>query len=295
MCMKALTFFLLIIHSTLSLAQRSDTAVTTDNMHPRRMKALAGASAAGYGAGLAGLHYLWYKDSGQQPFRFFNDNAEWKQVDKAGHFFSSFHLSHAAAASLTWAGARQQKADLYGALAGFAILLPIEIFDGFSEAYGASAGDLLANAGGAAFFIAQKKLWHDVRIHAKFSAHHTSLAGKRPEVLGDNAVSRLLKDYNGQTYWLSIDTDKFTAFPKWLNFAVGYGADNMVFAREAPNSENGYRAYRQFYFAPDLDLTSVKTRKRTVKALLFLATMIKLPAPALELSGGSFRFRPLYF
>ena len=43
--------------------------------------ALAGAGIT-YGAGLYGLHTLWYKNNAQTSFKFFNDNQEWLQMDK---------------------------------------------------------------------------------------------------------------------------------------------------------------------------------------------------------------------
>ncbi|NJM25882.1 MAG: DUF2279 domain-containing protein, partial [Bacteroidia bacterium] len=110
------------------------------------------------------------------------------------------------------------------------MLVPVEIFDGFSDAYGASAGDLIADAAGPLLYLGQKALWQEVRIHPKFSFHQTRYAPMRPDLLGDNLTSEVLKDYNGQTYWLSVDVDKFIQFPRWLNIAVGYGAEEMITA-----------------------------------------------------------------
>jgi hypothetical protein len=44
-----------------------------------------------YGA-LVGLNQLWYADYPKSDFHFINDNAEWLQMDKAGHIYSSYHL-----------------------------------------------------------------------------------------------------------------------------------------------------------------------------------------------------------
>jgi hypothetical protein len=41
----------------------------------------------------------------------------------------------------------------------------------------------------------------------------------------------MLKDYNGQTYWLSVNLHSFykgSKIPKWLNLAIGYGANGML-------------------------------------------------------------------
>jgi hypothetical protein len=115
-------------------------------------------------------------------------------------------------------------------------------------------------------------------------------------VLGDGLTSEILKDYNGQTYWLSVDMDKFIRFPKWLNLAAGYGAQGMIYARDRQNIEAGYRdPYRQYYLSLDFDLSAIKTRSKVVKTLIFVANMIKIPAPAIEFSSRGTRFHALHF
>lgn len=268
----------------------------TSKVSPQRIRILTIGGAAGYTAALAGLSHLWYADSESQSFRFFNDNAEWKQVDKVGHFFSSFYFSYGSSKALQWSGVKKNKADLIGSLAGFGVLLPIEILDGFSDAYGASSGDLIANAAGSAFYLGQQRLWDEVRIHPKFSFHRTHYPELRPDLLGDNLISEIIKDYNGQTFWLSVDMDKFVRFPKWLNFAVGYGAQGMIYARDSQNLEAGFeRPYRQYYLGIDFDLTAIQSRSKVVNTLIFLANMIKLPSPTLEFSAKGTRFHTLYF
>jgi hypothetical protein len=283
---------LLITGLSPALFGQSDT---TQHLNKKRLKTFIIASGAAYTVTLFGLNELWYGDAQKQAFHFFNDNAEWKQVDKIGHFYSAFYLSYGTSGALKWSGVQQRKADLWGSVTGFLIMLPIEIFDGYSADYGASTGDLLANATGAGFYLAQAALWKDVRIRPKFSYHTTDYPPLRPDVLGDSFSSKLLKDYNGQTYWLSFDLDKFFRFPKWLNLAVGYGAEEMVYAHDNSNEEAGYHAYRQYYIGLDFDLTAIKTRSKAVKTLLEIISMIKLPAPTVELSSKGARFHPFYF
>jgi uncharacterized protein YfiM (DUF2279 family) len=271
----------------------------TDSLPPvnkKRLRTVTITGIAGYATALAGLNYLWYKDSDRQSFRFFDDNAEWKQVDKIGHFYSAFYLSYGTSRGMQWCNVPARKADLIGAIAGFAVLVPVEIFDGFSDAYGASTGDLIADAAGAAFYLGQTRLWNEVRIYPKFSFQRSDYATIRPSVLGDGLTSEILKDYNGQTYWLSVDMDKFIRFPKWLNLAAGYGAEGMIYARDRQNTEAGYAApYRQYYLSLDFDLTAIRTRSKVVKTLIFVANMIKLPAPALEFSAQGTRFHAFHF
>ena len=277
----------------LAFSQTSDSSYTVNK---KKLKLFAIGGTVAYGATLAGLSRLWYADSESQPFQFFNDNAEWKQVDKLGHFFSSFYFSYGTSRALQWCSVPSKKSDLIGSLIGFGVLLPIEILDGFSEAYGASPGDLIANAAGSAFFLGQSRLWNEIRIYPKFSFHRTRYAALRSDLLGDDLTSEILKDYNGQTFWLSIDMDKFLKFPRWLNLAAGYGAEGMVYARDYQNLEAGYpQPYRQYYLSIDFDLAAIKSRSKALNTLLFIANMIKIPAPAVEFSKSGVKFHALYF
>jgi uncharacterized protein YfiM (DUF2279 family) len=265
-------------------------AQQTDSLNHKRLNTLIVLSAVGYTGTYVGLHQLWYKDSPRQSFRFFNDNSEWKQVDKLGHFYSSFYFSWGTSQALRWANVSSTKSDLIGALTGFLVIAPIEIFDGYSADYGASSGDLMADAAGSLFFLGQKRLWNEVRIIPKFSYQSTHYAALRPNILGDNTTSRILKDYNGQTYWLSVDMDKFMSFPKWLNLAIGYGANGMIYGRDYQNREVGLTPKRQYYLALDFDLSAIRTRSKFLKSLIFVANTIKIPAPTIELSRSGVHF-----
>ena len=52
-------------------------------------------------------------------------------------------------------------------------------------------------------------------------------------------MQQVLKDYNGQTYWLSANIwsfNKESNFPRWLNVAFGYGADGMLYGENNPTN-----------------------------------------------------------
>ncbi|TAD94403.1 MAG: hypothetical protein EAY75_00090 [Bacteroidetes bacterium] len=63
-------------------------------------------------------------------------------------------------------------------------------------------------------------LWNEVRLVPKFSFFPTPFAEQRPELLGKNISQQWLKDYNGQTYWLSVDIDKFLPEKKRIKQAL---------------------------------------------------------------------------
>jgi hypothetical protein len=290
------TLMLITFFTVIHISALQATACFSDStVNRKRLSAFAVSSSVAYTGGMIGLHQVWYKNSARQSFRFFNDADEWKQVDKVGHFFSAFYLGYGTSKALTWSNVDQRKSDLIGATTGFLVLLPVEIFDGYSDAYGASATDLAANAAGSVFFLGQKLRWNEVRIIPKYSFHRTKYAPLRPTLLGNDLPSEIIKDYNGQTQWLSFDMDKFMRFPKWLNIAAGYGAEEMIFARNYQNKAAGFDPYRQYYLSIDFDLTAIRTRSKFVKTLIFLASTIKLPAPAVELSRKGIAFHALYF
>jgi hypothetical protein len=81
------------------------------------------------------------------------------------------------------------------------------------------------------FICLPELLWKEQRITPKFSFHTTQYAQYRPNVLGSSLAEQMLKDYNGQTYWLSVNLHSFykgSKIPKWLNLAIGYGANGML-------------------------------------------------------------------
>lgn len=290
-----LLLLLVLFFSTPAFTQTYDSST----VHPGRMRTLVIGTAAGYSGLLLGLNALWYQDHPQTSFHFFNDTKQWMRVDKMGHTYSAFHLSRSGSEALLWAGMDKKKAGIYGSISGFLLMLPIEILDGYSAEYGASWGDLAANSLGSILYGGQIIVWDEVRLRPKFSFHPTPYATERPNVLGQNFPQQLLKDYNGQTYWLSADIHKFlpkgSKYPPWLNLAFGFGTQGMVYAHPAPNIEAGYHPTAQFFIGPDLNLSYIQSRKRGIRLLLFLLDSIKLPAPALEVNKNRMRFHPVYF
>lgn len=248
---------------------------------------------------LFALDKLWYSEYPRSSFHFKNDNNQWKQVDKMGHIMTSYYVGKAGMDVLDWAGVSKKNQLIYGATFGFSFLTAVEILDGFSEKWGASWGDILANASGTGLLIGQELLWNEQRVLLKYSFHQTDYSKLRPNVLGENFIQQALKDYNGQTYWLSANIWSFAKesnFPKWLNIAFGYGAEGMLYGETNPNNQFTQDPYRQFYISLDVDLTKIKTKSKFLKTVFSTINFIKIPAPTLEYtSRGNFKFHFLYF
>lgn len=118
-------------------------------------------------------------------------------------------------------------------------------------------------------------------------------------MLGENLLQEIVKDYNGQTYWLAFDIQPWlgrqSKFPKWLNVALGYGAQHMIYAHRSDNIANGFPTYRQYYFSLDVNLTKIPTKNKFLKSLFFALNTIHIPTPAIEFNKKGISFHPVYF
>lgn len=265
----------------------------------KRFVPIVAAAGITYVGSMYGLYQVWYKDYPSESFHFFNDNSEWMQMDKAGHYFTAFQLSRISSDVLSWTGTKRKRAILYGTATGFVFQTTIEVFDGFSSEWGFSLGDMTFNTLGCATLLSQYLAWNELRIIPKFSYHHSPFASVSPDLLGDTPAQQLLKDYNGQTYWLSFNVRKLTQadffWPKWLCISAGYGASDMVRGQVSESNAMGYYPYRQFYFSLDVDFQSIPTRSKFLRTVFYTVNLIKVPMPALEFNTHGVKMHGLYF
>ena len=252
-----------------------------------------------------GLNYLWYKKFAHGKFHYFNDNNEWLQVDKVGHAATAYNIAAIQSDVLHWGGVRSGTSALIGTATALSFMTMIEIMDGHSEGWGFSKGDMLANIAGCLLFEGQQLMWGEQRVSLKFSYHGTIFPRYHPAELGSNLPQRMLKDYNGQSYWLSFNIASFlpaTAnFPRWLNLSAGYGAEGMIGGASNPTEIDGkpipyFQRYRQFYFSFDTDAWRIDGLSPLAATLLKVNRTIKTPAPALEWNEvEGVKFHPLYY
>jgi hypothetical protein len=252
-----------------------------------------------------------YNKHARTNFHFFNDNDEWKQIDKAGHVYTAYHYSRLGGEIWRNTGFSERKRVWYAATTGWMWQMALEISDGFAKDWGFSMGDIVANTMGSVAYAVQELGWKDQRISMKFSFHKNNYqtlqeTQRANQVYGNSFSKRLLKDYNSQTYWLSFNMKSFlkkTNLPPWLNIAVGYGADDMYGARgngwNDPLGSNvdrsDLRQYRQWYLSPDIDFTKIKTKNKLLKGFLFCLNALKMPAPSLELNRYGAKMKWFHF
>ena len=276
-----------------------------DTLHTGRFAAVVATESVIAAGSFVGLSELWYKDYPRSSFHFFDDNNEWLQTDKVAHSFTSYQLGRLGYSTLRWTGLNEKKSAWYGGTMGSAYLLVIEILDGFSKEWGFSWGDFLANSLGTSLFMGQQLGWHEQRIFLKYSYHPSKYAEYRPDLLGSGPLQRLIKDYNGITFWLSTSPGAYlkpeTKFPKWIAFSVGYSAEGMLGGRVNPDEYNGsplpdFDRNRRFFLSADIDFTRIPTRSKVLRTVFSVLNTIKVPFPALEInSKGKVKGHYFYF
>ena len=273
----------------------------SDTLHKTRRNAVVITEATAGGLTLLGLNQLWYSDFERSKFQTINDNNEWLQMDKLGHAFTAYQVGRFGADVLDWSGVNKKDQLLYGATLGFSFLTAVEVLDGFSKEWGFSWGDFAANASGTGLYVGQELLWKEQRITLKYSFHRTGFAAQRPDKLGVGFLEESLKDYNGQTYWLSANLHSFfkgSKLPKWLNVAFGYGGEGLLAGTKAKQIElfGQHNRRRQYYLSLDIDLTKINTNSHILRTLFSIFNVVKVPLPTVEFTDkNDIKFHAIYF
>jgi uncharacterized protein YfiM (DUF2279 family) len=284
----------------------------TPEQKKKRIWLVAGSNVVAYSTAMIGLSAAWYKNYPKTSFHTFNDNKEWLQADKVGHMYSAYVESRASMELWRWTGIDRKKRIWIGGMSGAFYQTVIEVLDGFSSQWGWSWGDFGANILGSGALVAQELAWDEQRIKLKFSFHRKTYSdpqlNQRSDVLfGKGSAERFLKDYNGQTYWASANLKSFfpkSKLPAWLAVSVGYGVEGLFGAeRNIGKDDNGniifsrpdIKRYRQWYLAPDIDLSKIKTNSKALNFFLTFLSAFKFPLPSLEFSNGAFKVHAIHF
>jgi len=259
--------------------------------NPKRTSWVTGLSLGGYGLTMIGLGSLWYSEEDLGRFRFFDDAHEWKQIDKAGHAFSTYQATRLLIDLYKWSGQPKGKSLVLGSGLGLLMVSSIEVFDGFGESWGFSWPDVAANSLGAGLAVLNQALWHENRLQLKIGYRGYDYQGDTTlmRLFGQSPVERWVKDYNGHTLWLSMRVHSFLPegkfkqwYPRWLNLAVGYGAEGLRGGYDDPLAAWRDHEYRQFYLSLDLDLSQIRTRSGFLNSLFEIVSIVRIPFPALR-------------
>ena len=262
-----------------------------DSLRTGRIISISSTVGTVWAGSMIGLWQYWYKDAQSSSWHSFDDSGNWLQMDKAGHFYTAYKLNQLNTDFFAWTGLKDRKALWIGSAISFGYQATLEVLDARTVEWGFSWSDLAANTAGTLSYLGQQLAWAEERIIPKFSYAPTPYAKIRPEVLGSSFTESLLKDYNGQTYWLSASPGTFGAnkFPKWLCFSVGYSAHaKLVGDQENYTDINGtmYNSSREFLFSLDIDFSRLPLKRPWAKVLVKQLNYLKIPFPALLIRDG---------
>ena len=326
---KCIFFFLLFLFPLLTAngqANATDSLRIFDipsQVHTKRIWLASGASTVAYTGTMLALNKAWYEDFPKTKFHTFNDWGEWENMDKAGHVFSAYAETALAYRAARWTGLKSKPSSLIAFGVSTLIQGSIEWLDGHSDRWGWSWHDIAANTLGSAIYASQQIAWEEQRIRLKFSYSGVNHSKEEIKAFNSNMTSskfdraqnqfgksfpeQLLKDYGGQTYWLSINPSGFLSkenkFPDFLNIALGYGVNNVLGAYgnnwSVGNNQfrpENFNRERQYYLSLDLDLRKIKTKNKFLRWSLNTLNIIKIPSPSLEFnSNGKTYWHWIYF
>lgn len=298
--MKYLTFFMISI-ATASYGQTSFIEAS-DSINKSRVISVSAGIGGVWSGSMIGLYQVWYKDIPKTKWHFFDDSKNWLQMDKVGHFYAAYKINQLSSDLFCWSGLESNKSAWIGSGISFGYQTTFEFFDAYSTEWGFSWADMLSNLTGTGIYLGQKLAWGEERIIPKFSYHPTDYATIRPNVLGSSFAESLLKDYNGQTYWLSVSPGTFihnNNFPKWLCFSIGYSADEKLVGSESTYTDLStnitYQEKREWLFSLDIDFSRLPIKRPWLKTIVKQLNYLKIPFPALIISDGKLQGHPFYF
>lgn len=261
------------------------------------------SSICGVWAGsIIGLQTIWYNDTIPNKFKFFDDSKNWLQMDKVGHVYTAYQLNRLTTGLYLWTGLDNKKATWIGFGISTGFQTTLEILDGFSGTWGWSWADVASNTFGSALYTSQQLIWEEQRILPKFSYSPSPFASVRPEVLGSTFAESFLKDYNGQSYWISFSPGSFLSesrIPKWACLSFGYSAHEKLVGSQPtftdPFTGITYHEQREFLFSFDIDFSQLDIKKPWLKTIVKQFNYLKVPFPTMILRNGQVIAHPFYF
>jgi uncharacterized protein YfiM (DUF2279 family) len=301
-----LLFELLITLAKSAEGQPTPAPVADPGINQGRFIGVVVGTAAFYTVTLLLLRKQWYKK--KMPFHTFNDNREWLQMDKVGHVATAYCMSRGGYELMRWSGVDERASILTGGLLALLFQTTLEVYDGHSEGWGFSKGDMVANVAGTALFMGQQFGAGQQVVSLKYGFRKTIFPPYRPNLLGKTTGQQMLKDYNGQQYWLSVNLASALPvgpdFPRWLNLDIGYSGSGMTGGHENPPMVDSdgkpftFRRLRQFFLSPDVDLSRINQPDplHPLPWQRFVGTVqfFKIAGPSLEYNKiNGLRFHPL--
>ena len=254
---------------------------------------------------LVGINEVWYKNYARSDFHFFDDLKEWNGMDKIGHACTSYQLNKISHSLFEKNNIK--KPLLKSSVYTFGYMLGVELLDGYSTEWGFSIYDVIGNGFGTILYTFQERKFKNQPFKIKFSSNKSTYASCRPSLLGENRLQQILKDYNGQTYWLTFNYNelwnKRIKLFDYIDFAFGYSIDGFTGGHNNPeisscncliNDCNNLKRTSQFIFSVDLNTSKIKNKHPILGKFLLPFDIVKIPFPAFILNNSK-NFKLIYF
>jgi len=259
-------------------------------------------AAAGLGltGGYAGLylyfHHVWW--SGTTAPKWFVENdwdREERDADKFGHLFGGYQLTRLTSELLQAGCVPPSRAAAWAALYAYAFQFQIEEWDGTQQLYGFNPSDLVADAAGALFAVAQQHAKALQYIKPVWSYQPTE-AYRRRNLPGHGGQPRATTDYSGQTYWFSTDVHGLLPdgakpfWPSFIRLSPGYSITDYV----DPATGGGLRARRKILVSLDIDPEHLPGDNKVWRTIKHELAFFRIPGPTLQLTPIR-KFFPAYY
>jgi hypothetical protein len=273
-----------------------------DTVSKSRLIPVSIGIGATWSGSMIGLSQVWYKDITKSKWHTFDDSKNWLQMDKLGHFYTSYQINKLTSSLFRWSGVNHKTSVIIGSGVSLGYQTTLEMLDGYTHEWGFSWSDMAGNALGTGIYVLQELTFKEQRILPKFSYHPTQFAALRPEVLGSNFAESLLKDYNGQTYWLSTSIGSFfpkSGIPEWVCISLGYSAHEKIVGDQptyySASKNYTYHEQREWILSLDVDFSKLTIKKPWLKAIINQFNYLKIPFPALVLRDNVLHGAGIYF
>jgi hypothetical protein len=220
------------------------------------------------------------------PEGWFGDNTSSGGADKLGHAFSSYAINNVLTDRLVRKGRPVEQAALSSVLTTQAIMLYVEVFDGFSNDHGFAREDVAMNllGSGLSYVRAVNPKVRDL-VDFRLEYQSSGYKGFRP-----------LSDYAGQKYVMALKFSGFDALRltplRYLELQTGYYARGFSkFERDA-----GMDRSRQHFVGLGLNLGDILFGRRSQyenelrNAGRMFFEHIQMPKTAIRNDGGAAKF-----
>lgn len=219
-------------------------------------------------------YVVFWKDGKSVPFHFSNDPPYAMHNDKLGHAWFSSTTADLYRIAYQQAGLKASTAAWLGSSVALTTEMLIEVADAYRTGkpyFGFSPGDAAADLIGASIPLIRHYAGEEFVPQYKLSIWPSKVV---------HAYSSILDDNESQFFWLSWQAP---TMPKWLNFAVGHGVENIDEAAWLPERYGARRA-TQIYLAPDINLAGLPIEGKAWDIIAQILSHIRIPLPALQLT-----------